>query len=120
VHPKYLLDQLSAYELTEWEMYDRMDPIGESRADFRMAELASLMVNIAIKRSAGTKPVKLTEITDFMPQWDVTAPKQVEVKKQSIPDMKKVLMDIVNTQNKKARKRGIDKPPANLTKKKDG
>lgn len=97
-----------------------MDPIGEVRGDFRMAELASLITNIAIKWATGRKTVKLTEIIDFMPQWDGGVEK--EVKKQSTEDMKKALLVIANAQNKreKAKKRGIDKPPANLKKKKDG
>ncbi|MDH7604842.1 MAG: hypothetical protein QHH13_08090 [Melioribacter sp.] len=108
--------------MAEWEMYDRMDPIGERRADFRMAELASLIVNIAIKWAAGKKPVKLMEITDFIPQWDVTAPKQIDVKKQSTEEIKKALLEIANAHNKKdkIKKRGINKPPANLIKKKNG
>jgi hypothetical protein len=101
-------------------MYNRLDPIGEVRGDFRTAELASLIINIAIKWAAGKKAVKLTEITDFMPQWDEEAEKDA-VKVQSLDEMKKALIEIANAQNRRERaKRGINTPPANLKKKKDG
>lgn len=111
---------LNAIQLTEWEMYNRLDPIGEVREDFRMAMLESLITNIAIKWAAGKKQVKLTEITDFLPQWD--QPTEKEVKVQSLEEMKKALMEIARSQNKKekAKKRGINKPPANLMKREDG
>ena len=98
-----------------------MDPIGEVRGDFRMAELASLITNIAIKWAAGKKSSKLTEIIDFMPQWDGTGEKEV-VKVQSADEIKKALLEIANTHNKreKAKKVGVNKPPVNLIKKKDG
>jgi hypothetical protein len=97
-----------------------LDPIGEVRGDFRMAELASLITNIAIKWAAGKKSSKLTEIIDFMPQWDGVAEKPIV--KQSSEELKKALLEIANAHNKteKAKKRGIDKPPANLKKTKDG
>jgi hypothetical protein len=47
-----------------------------------MAELATIITNIAIKWGAGKKKVQLVELTDYMPQWDKNAPK--EVKKQSL------------------------------------
>jgi hypothetical protein len=84
-----------------------------------MAELASLITNIAIKWAAGRKTVKLTEIIDFMPQWDGPVEKPVAI--QSPEEMKKALLEIANAQNKreKAKKRGINTPPVNLKKKKD-
>jgi len=105
--------------LAEWEAYDRLDPIGEWRDDFRMAELASLILNIAIRWGAGKKQVKLTEITDFMPQWDVTAPKGI--KQQSVEEMKQVFKDIMQAQNQiVGRKKRVERPPANLRRNKDG
>lgn len=113
-------DGLSAKQLSEWEAMDRLDPIGEFRADFRMAELASVITNIAIKWSAGKKQVKLTDIMEYMPQWDVDAPKEFEVKKQSVEEMKEVFKRIAESANKHFKKIGNRRPPANLKKKKDG
>lgn len=110
---------MNVSQLAEWEAYNMLDPIGEWRDDFRFAELASVITNIAIKWASGKKQVQLTEITDFMPQWDVTAPK--EVKKQSVEDMKKVFEDIVKSQErKKKRDASLKKPPTMLNEKKDG
>ena len=82
--------------------------------------IASLVMNIAIKwGSDGKKPVKLTDIMDFMPQWDTTAPKEVPV--QSVEDMKQVFKDIIAAQNSRKKvKVNKTRPPVNLKKKKDG
>jgi len=110
---------LNAGQLAEWEAYSMIDPVGEWRNDFRFAELASVITNIAIKWAAGKKHVELTDITDFIPQWDVTAPK--EVKKQSVEDMKKVFEDIMRVQEKKKKPApDLKRPPTTLKKDKDG
>jgi len=85
---------LTSDQLLEWEAFDRLDPIGEWRADFRMAELATVISNIALHLNAGKKQVKPIEIDQFMPQWDVRAPK--DPKKQSLADMRQALLDIYN------------------------
>lgn len=115
-----MLDRLSAYELAEWEAYNMLDPIGEVREDFRNAMLSCLITNIAIKWASGKKTVKLSEIADFLPQWDVTAPK--EVKKQSMEEMKKALKEIAKAQNEAVeKKKKLDAlPPPNIKKKGNG
>lgn len=52
-------------EFAEWIAYDRIDPIGEQRADLRMAVLATV-----VARSGGSKTAKPS---DFIPRFD--APK---------------------------------------------
>ena len=64
--------------------YDRLEPIGEWRADFRMSYLASLITNIAIK-VFGEKRQKLTTPKDFLLEWDK------EKKAQTIEEMKQIL-----------------------------
>jgi hypothetical protein len=82
-----------------------------------MAELATIITNIAIKWGAGKKSVKLTELIDFMPKWDQE--KKKEIPKQSIEDMKKALKEIYESQKKQ--KRTDDKrPPTNLKTKQNG
>jgi hypothetical protein len=88
---------LTSSQLSEWEAYDRIDPIGSWRDDFRMAYLASVMTNLTIGVH-GKKGTKQTPLIDFMPDWDITAPK--EVKKQSIEDMKRAFKDIMSSQKK--------------------
>jgi hypothetical protein len=55
-------------QLSEWEAYDRIDPIGTWREDFRMAYLCSLVTNLVISVH-GKKGAKTTNVIDFMPEW---------------------------------------------------
>ena len=48
-----------------------------------MAFLSSLITNLTISVH-GKKGTKATELKDFMPNWDITAPK--EIKKQGIEE----------------------------------
>ena len=105
--------------MSEWEAYDRIDPIGTWREDFRMAFLSSLITNLTISVH-GKKGTKMTNVMDFLPIWDIQADKPKEVKIQSIEEMKKVFQEIARVHNKKAR--SLKKPPTVGTnrKKKDG
>jgi len=84
-----LYEQISARQLAEWEVYNRIDPIGEERQDFRMSYLASLVTNLVIS-TMGKKGAKLTNIKDFLLVWD-EKPKQ----EQSTEDMRNILMGMV-------------------------
>lgn len=101
VHPDYLLDQLTSKQISEWEAYDRIDPIGTWREDFRLAKVESLITNIVQQLYAkkGSIP-KLTTPLDFMVDWTGEG-KGHEPKKQSVEEMKAVMMGIANAQNKK-------------------
>lgn len=83
-----------------------------------MAELATIITNIAIKWGAGKKKAQLVELTDYMPQWDKNAPK--EVKKQSLDEMKKALKDIYESSLKKQKRADTTRPPTNLKPKQNG
>ena len=102
-----MLDELTSSQLSEWEAYNRLDPIGTWRDDFRMAFLAMTMTNLTIDVH-GKKGAQHVSMEDFIPNWDATAP--AEVKRQTVEEMKKVFKDIVQSQNKKM---GIQprKPP---------
>lgn len=54
---------MSSQEFSEWMAYSRIYPLGEDRADVRMALLAAHQANIA---SAGKKKFKAQ---DFVPDW---------------------------------------------------
>ncbi len=112
------MDHLNSVQLSEWEAYDRLDPIGTWREDFRMAYLSSLITNLTISVH-GKKNAKQTNIMDFMPKWDLSGDTK-EVKVQSLDEMKKALIDIANAQNKKEAKKkaNINRPPTNLKTKK--
>jgi len=108
------LDQLSSPQLSEWEAYDRLEPIGEWRADFRTATLISAVVNLA-KSIWGKEGGKMTSPTDFMPKWD-EEPKAEPVK-QSVEEMKQIIYAIADISKKKERKLH-NRPPRKRQKKK--
>lgn len=99
------MDQLTSVQLSEWEAYDRIDPIGTWRDDYRMAVLASLIVNIVSRLYAkkGHTPKEITP-AEFMPNW--SGEKKI-VKAQSIEEMKSVLLSLAKTVNKKME--GVEK-----------
>lgn len=93
---------LTANQLSEWEAYDKMDPMGDWRHDFRMAFLSSLINNIVTALYADKKKsVKYTTPKDFMPNWGGEG--QTE-EKQSVDDMKAILLAIAKAQNSKVQK----------------
>lgn len=103
------MDKLTSAQLSEWEAYDRIDPIGSWRDDYRMASLSALMTNIvqAIYHEKGTE-VKQNNPVDFMPIWDEAERKKIaereqkeEVKRQSAEEMKSALLDFAKKHNER-------------------
>ena len=84
-----MYEQLTARQLAEWEAYNRVDPIGTERDDFRMAFLAMTITNVAIG-ALGSKGAKMAKLEDFMPIWDSKAKHE-----QSSDQMKNILMGMV-------------------------
>jgi len=95
---------LNSRQLSEWEAYDRLDPIGEWRDDLRFAQLMSLLTNIVTRIFAKKgQSVKDSTPADFMPDWDKLALGEVDTgggKVQSVEEMKRILLDIARVQNK--------------------
>jgi len=88
---------LTLNQLIEWEAYDRLDPIGTWRDDFRIAALDTIVTNLAIDIH-GKKGSKHKEISDFMPDWSGEG----KVKKmQSVEEMKEFLLGFAKKQNKR-------------------
>lgn len=115
-----LLGQLTSNQLSEWEAYDKLDPIGTWRDDFRTAKLAALIQNLVIQlySKKGITP-KLKNIIDEMPDWAGDNAETMN-KKQSVEEMKAILLSIAATQNRKVamQKQGLDRPPVKLQKSK--
>ena len=108
------MDNLTGVQLSEWEAYDKLDPIGTWREDFRSASLMALVSNMM-----KGKEDKANTPLDFMPDWD----KSKKEKTQSVEDMKRAIMSIAKTQTKKVEKeeallKKINKPP--VIKRKNG
>lgn len=105
------MEQITSAQLSEWEAYDRLDPIGEWRGDYHMAFLSSLITNIAT-RIHGKKGAKMTELMDFMPVWskeDASIEKE-EPRKQSVEEQKQILQMLAAAFKKDTKKRKNEKP----------
>lgn len=103
-----MLQQLTATQLAEWEAYNALEPIGEERADYRISFLSSLIVNLAI-RALGKRGDKLTEVKDFVFEWD---PEKHKPKQMNIDQFKAVFHEIASStktkqdnENKRRRRR---------------
>lgn len=96
-HPDKLLDELTSSQLSEWEAYNRISPIGDIKEDVRTAYLASTITNLAIDVH-GKKGTKKPEIQEYVINWDFGAPEEVKV--QSVEDMVKIFADVIKAQKK--------------------
>ena len=98
------MDLLTSRQISEWEAYDKIDPIGKWRDDYQFAQLESLLVNIITHLFHDPKKGKPVDTTplDFMVDWTGEG-KYSEPKKQSVEQMKQVMMDIATNQNKRVR-----------------
>jgi hypothetical protein len=67
-HPDFLLNVLTAQQISEWEAFNRIQPIGSERYDFYFAQLMTTFHNIAVGFS-GSKTAKQFEMKDFIPNW---------------------------------------------------
>ena len=100
-------------QLQEWEAYDVIDPVGKWRDEFQIASLSSLIVNIVnqLYHKEGETP-KVVSAIDFLPDW--SGERKIEPKKQSVEEMKRVLLGIARGQNRmieRRRKVTVDKKP---------
>lgn len=95
------MDHLSSFQISEWEAFDRIDPIGSWREDFRMAYTAAILTNLTIAVN-GKKGAKLSVPFDFMPKWDSDG--VVEIKRQTPEEMKEILSAIIGNHNKQVKK----------------
>jgi hypothetical protein len=85
---------LTSNQISEWEAYDRLDPIGTWREDFRLAYLSSLITNIALSIH-GKKGTKMQSPMDFMIEWD-PAKHEKATKVQTPEQMRDILMALAS------------------------
>jgi len=97
-HPDHLLDDLTSSQISEWIAYDRIDPVGKWRDDFRFAYLSSLITNLVIQIN-GKKGAKLTSTDDFMFIWDEV--EREEKQGQSTDEMKQIFLSIAASKKRK-------------------
>ena len=91
-------------QLNEWEAYDRLDPIGTWRDDFRMAYLSMIVTNL-VKAVHGKEGDKMAIPMDFMPDW-IRGEEEVKETGQTVEEMKQIMMGIAKASKK--RKPGSD------------
>ncbi len=96
------MDTLTASQLSEWEVYDSIDPIGDFRIEMLLAQGFSILANLLIKAhfKSGSK---LTEPKDFLIDWTGELAEE-EQKKQSAEEMKRFMMQFAKEHNKKVEK----------------
>lgn len=94
---------LTTPQMSEWLAYDRIEPIGGYREDFRFAQLCLLVFDIAQKAFGGKKRLKAS-IMDFMPWGPDEARKKVPDKPQTVDEMKAILTGIARGAAKAAKK----------------
>jgi hypothetical protein len=97
-HPDHLLAKLTSRQVSEWWAYDTLEPFGERVDWLRMGVLAATIVNCT-PRKKGSKAAKPE---DFIPP-EVRTPKVGH--KQSVNDMKSLLMAMAKPKPDKPAKR---------------
>lgn len=106
------MDQLTSKQISEWEAYDRLDPIGTWRDDYRLAFLSSLVTNLTISVH-GKKEAKHSLPIDFMIDWDIDTSKEKEIKKQTPEEILAIFKGIAKEHNREF-KLDNNKPPKRL------
>ena len=86
---------MTSSQLSEWEAYDKLDPIGEWRWEFSIANLMALIANVNRDIKKAPNPYKPL---DFMPQWDK---EHEERPQQTAEEQKKIFLDIFSNLKKK-------------------
>lgn len=89
-----MLDYLTAAQLAEWRAYDQIEPIGGYREDYRMAQVCHLIFELAQSvYGDGNRRMK-SSIYDFMPWGPEDPGARSRSKRQTMEEMKAVLMTI--------------------------
>ena len=106
------MDQLTSVQISEWEAYNVLDPIGTWRDDYRFARLEALMQNLVLSlyHTKGTPEPKYAMPIDQMPDW-AGDKHQEEPETQSWQDMKAIFSGIARDQNKKVALEKVIPPP---------
>lgn len=92
---------MTSEQVTEWEAYNQIEPIGEYRRDYMMAQLTSIFYNFATSFGAKNGRRQVGKIADFIPWMDEQKP-QTEV--QSVDEMKGVLFSFAKASEAKENK----------------
>lgn len=113
-----LLSRIDTAELVEWMAFYELEPFGYFRRDLEAAMIAQTIANV--NRGKGKQPFKLN---DFLLKFKADE----DERKQSVSEMKSILLAIAKIQNAKVRdekqlEANLSRPPSRVrkTKKKEG
>jgi len=92
---------LTAEQITEWQAYDALDPIGSWRGDFQASLICSVFQNIAQAVWGGRDKKDFSTPFDYLPDWDgakkrKNAAKQKFENPQAVEEMKEIMMALVS------------------------
>lgn len=114
------MEELTSKQISEWQAYDKIDPIGTWREDLRFAKIMSFLENIVNAlygdiNSSNKKSVPL----DFMPKWDVEDGETVDTNKVNPEDLANALKSWARSHNRRIRKQTElrNDPPTKLKQK---
>ncbi len=93
------MDKLSSKQISEWQAYDRIDPIGTWRDDFRMAYLSMVATNL-VKAVHGKESDKIAVPLDFMPDWG-KGEEEVKETGQTQEEMKQIMIGVARASKKR-------------------
>lgn len=98
------MERLTSKQISEWQAFDTLDPIGSWRDEYRTARIESLIFNIVTHLFAkpGVTP-EMTNPIDFMPDWAGDSKKK-QKKEQTVEEMKQALMIWATGHNKSLEK----------------
>jgi len=86
---------MTSAQLSEWEAFNSLEPIGEYRRDYRIAVLTSVIYNFASSFGSKTGRRLVSKPQDFM-AWLEQPPQETE-QEQTVDEMKQVLHTIADT-----------------------
>ena len=103
-HPDYLLQELTSNQLSEWEAYDKLDPINNNwRQDLNTAKLSSLIINIvnALYHDPKKGEPDVSTPINFMPIWDDETEEQRKAiqERQTPEQMRDYMLEFARVQN---------------------
>ncbi len=116
------MDQLTASQISEWEAYNKIDPIGSWREDYRIASLSALIENI-VTTLYGKKGIKKKVCTplDYMIDWETGEPlsKGLSTNQDDLNAQLKEWAMMHNRFIKKEKEKNerLNRPPSKLKKK---
>lgn len=82
-----LQDRMGSHEFSEWLAYYQRQPFGDSKDDYRIGQLCSVVGNLFTEK--GSEPLRSNDFFDLDP-WEVT----VKIPETVTPETKQFLLAI--------------------------